>query len=130
MLAAMSHDLRTPLNRLRLRAEFIADAKQQRKMFIDLEAMNVTIDSTLAFGRDDVGLEPRRLVDRSVLVGDVCEDAVDAGGTVSYFGPRGVNVRRMATLEIVRKRVIDSSEHVGDPVLLRTIQDLAHQLTR
>jgi signal transduction histidine kinase len=48
MLAAMSHDLRTPLNRMRLRAEFIEDAEQQRKMFADLEAMNAMIDTTLA----------------------------------------------------------------------------------
>lgn len=37
---------------------------------------------------------------------------------------------RTATLEITRKRVIDSYERVGDPELLRTIQDLAYQLTR
>jgi signal transduction histidine kinase len=49
MLAAMSHDLRTPLNRMRLRAEFIEDPEQQRKMFADLEAMNAMIDTTLAF---------------------------------------------------------------------------------
>lgn len=92
MLAAMSHDLRTPLNRLRLRAEFIEDQDQQRKMFGDLEAMNLMIDQTLAFARDDAQQEPRRLVELSVLVEDVCEDAADAGVSVSYTGPRGVNV--------------------------------------
>jgi signal transduction histidine kinase len=92
MLAAMSHDLRTPLNRLRLRAELIDDDEQQKKMFADLEAMNAMIDSTLAFARDDVRRDPRRLVDLGVLVGDVCEDAVDAGAAASYAGPRGVNV--------------------------------------
>jgi signal transduction histidine kinase len=84
MLAAMSHDLRTPLNRLRLRAELIDDDQQQKKMFADLEAMNAMIDSTLAFARDDVRRDPRRLVDLGVLVGDVCEDAVDAGAAASY----------------------------------------------
>lgn len=93
MLAAMSHDLRTPLNRMRLRAEFIDDAEQQKKMFADLEAMNTMIDSTLSFVRDDTVREPRRLVDIGVLVEDVCEDASDAGSPVSYSGPRGVNVQ-------------------------------------
>jgi signal transduction histidine kinase len=92
MLAAMSHDLRTPLNRLRLRAEFIEDPEQQRKMFGDLEAMNLMIDQTLAFARDDAQREPRRLVELGVLVEDVCEDAADAGACISYTGPRGVNV--------------------------------------
>jgi signal transduction histidine kinase len=92
MLAAMSHDLRTPLNRLRLRAEFIEDSEQQRRMFADLEAMNLMIDQTLAFTRDDARREPRRLVDLGVLVEDICEDAADGGASVSYAGPRGVNV--------------------------------------
>jgi len=92
MLAVMSHDLRTPLNRLRLRAEFIEDQEQQQKMFADLEAMNIMIDATLDFARDDVKREPRSLVDLGVLIGDICEDAVDAGASVTYSGPRGVNV--------------------------------------
>jgi signal transduction histidine kinase len=92
MLAAMSHDLRTPLNRLRLRAEFIEDHEQQRKLFGDLEAMNLMIDQTLAFARDDAKQEPRRLVELGVLVEDVCEDATDVGASVSYTGARGVNV--------------------------------------
>jgi signal transduction histidine kinase len=93
MLAAMSHDLRTPLNRMRLRAEFIEDAEQQRKMFADLEAMNVMIDTTLAFARDDARREPRKLVDLGILVEDVCEDLADAGGVASYSGSHGVNVQ-------------------------------------
>src|SRR5262249_29419486 len=43
MLAAISHDLRAPLARLRLRAELVADEEQQLKMFDDLEAMNAMI---------------------------------------------------------------------------------------
>jgi signal transduction histidine kinase len=91
MLAAISHDLRAPLARLRLRAELVADGEQQGKMFDDLEAMNAMIDSTLAFARDDVRQEPRRLVDLAVLVGDVCEDVADTGGKVAYLGPRGID---------------------------------------
>jgi signal transduction histidine kinase len=92
MLAAISHDLRAPLARLRLRAELVADGEQQHKMFDDLEGMNAMIDSTLAFARDDARREPRRLVDLGVLVGDVCEDIGDAGGKVSYSGSRGIDV--------------------------------------
>ena len=92
MLAAISHDLRAPLARLRLRAELVADGEQQHKMFDDLEDMNAMIDSTLAFARDDARREPRRLVDLGVLVGDVCEDVGDAGGKVSYSGRRGIDI--------------------------------------
>jgi signal transduction histidine kinase len=98
MLAAISHDLRAPLARLRLRAELVADGEQQAKMFDDLEAMNAMIDSTLAFARDEARQEPRRLVDLAVLVGDVCEDVADAGGGVCYLGPRGIDVSCRPTL--------------------------------
>jgi signal transduction histidine kinase len=92
MLAAMSHDLRTPLNRLRLRVALIEDGEQQRKMRADLEAMGVMLESTLAFMRDDSAREQRTLVDLGVLIQDVCEDASGEGGSVAYSGSRGVNV--------------------------------------
>ena len=92
MLAAISHDLRAPLARLRLRVELVANREQQRKMFDDLEAMNAMIDSTLAFARDEARQEPRSLVDLGILVGDVCEDVGDAGGQVSYAGRRGIDI--------------------------------------
>src|SRR5260370_32304252 len=77
MLAALSHDPRTPLARLRLRAEFIEDAEQQRKMRADLDAMSVMVESTLVFARDQAQREPRTLVDLSILVADLCEDMAD-----------------------------------------------------
>jgi len=92
MLAAISHDLRAPLARLRLRAEFVEDEEQQRKMFGELATMNAMIDSTLAFARDATRQEPRKLVDLSVLVEDVCEDVTDSGGAAFYRGPRGIVV--------------------------------------
>jgi signal transduction histidine kinase len=67
-------------------------------MFDDLEIMNAMIDSTLAFARDNSRHEPRRLVDIGVLVGDICEDAADGGGRVSYLGPRGIDVPCRPTL--------------------------------
>jgi len=98
MLAAISHDLRAPLARLRLRAELVADGEQQRRMFDDLDIMNAMIDSTLTFARDDSRQEPRRLVDIGVLVGDICEDVADMGGQVSYVGARGVDASCRPTL--------------------------------
>jgi signal transduction histidine kinase len=92
MVAAMSHDLRTPLTRLRLRAEFIEDQEQQRRMLADLDSMESMIDSTLAFVRDDAQREPRMLVDLGALVESVCENASDAGGSVDFLPERGVDV--------------------------------------
>ena len=63
MIAAMSHDLRTPLTRLRLRAELVEDQDQQQKMLAELDMMGGMIESVLTFARDDTKHEPRSLVD-------------------------------------------------------------------
>jgi signal transduction histidine kinase len=95
MLAAMSHDLRTPITRLRLRAELVDDPEQQgkRKMLADLAEIQTMIDETLAFARDDAAREPSGPLDLAVLIETICDAAEDAGGAVHYAGPaRGVPV--------------------------------------
>jgi signal transduction histidine kinase len=127
MLAAMSHDLRTPLNRMRLRAEFIEDAEQQRKMFADLEAMNAMIDTTLAFARDDARREPRKLVDLGILVEDVCEDVADAGCVASYSGPHGVNVRcRPMAISRAVANLIENAVKYAGAARVRVVPDGDH----
>ncbi len=79
MLAALSHDLRTPLTLLRLRTEEVADAGERDKMLATIGEMNEMIGTTLAFARDEVRAEPRRRVDVAALVGSVVADMADAG---------------------------------------------------
>ncbi len=86
MLAAISHDLRTMLTRLRLRAEFIGDEEQRGKAVADLEEMHSMLDSTLAFARDDAAHEPRTSTDLTALVRSLCDDMADAGHAVSCEG--------------------------------------------
>jgi signal transduction histidine kinase len=92
MVAAMSHDLKTPLTRLRLRAELIRSEAQQRKMLADIDQMTAMIESTLAFVRDDAKREIPLLVDLGALVESVCENAIDAGGSVEVTARQAVNV--------------------------------------
>jgi signal transduction histidine kinase len=92
MLAAMSHDLRTPLARLRLRAEFIGDPEQRRKTGADLDAMSVMVESALTFVRDDAQREPRTLVDLSILIADLCEDIADMGKPATFSGMWGTEI--------------------------------------
>lgn len=83
MLAAISHDLRTMLTRLKLRAEFIEDGEQQAKAIADLDEMQAMLDSTLAFARDDAAEEPRTQTDIAALVQSLCDDMADTGQPVS-----------------------------------------------
>ena len=79
MLAALSHDLRTPLTLLRLRAEEVADADERDKMLATIGEMDEMIGTTLAFARDEVRAEPRRRVDIAALLASVVDDMADAG---------------------------------------------------
>jgi len=87
MIAAIGHDLRTPLTRMRLRAEFVEDAELQRKMLADLSEMEAMINATLAFARDDAAHEPRTPADLADLLQSLCEDRADAGAIALYQGP-------------------------------------------
>ncbi len=90
MLAAISHDLRTPITRLRLRAELVDDPEMQRRMLADLDEMEAMISATLAFARDDAQREPRVRFDLADLLQSLCDDRVDAGHRAVYDGPAHV----------------------------------------
>jgi signal transduction histidine kinase len=79
MLAALSHDLRTPLTLLRLRTEEVVDAGERDKMLATIGEMDEMIGSTLTFARDEVRAEPRRKVDIAALLASVVDDMADAG---------------------------------------------------
>jgi signal transduction histidine kinase len=91
MLAAIGHDLRTPITRLRLRAEFMDDDEQRRKMLADLDEMEAMIAATLAFARDDAAAEPTVPVDLAALCRTVLDEAADArpdlAESIAYAGP-------------------------------------------
>ncbi len=86
MLAAISHDLRTPITRMRLRAEFVEDDQQREKMLADLDEMETMIKATMAFARDDVANEAVSQVDLAALVETLCEDMREVGKDVTYEG--------------------------------------------
>ncbi len=92
MLEAISHDLRTPITRLRLRAEFVEDDLQRAKMLGDLDEMEAMIGSTLTFARDDASNEQLDHVDLAAIVDSLCSDQQAAGRDVIYEGPESVDI--------------------------------------
>jgi signal transduction histidine kinase len=87
MVAAISHDLRTPITRMRLRAEFVEDEEQRDRMLGDLDQMAEMIEATLAFARDDAANEPPTALDLPSLLESMADEASDAGHEASYHGP-------------------------------------------
>lgn len=90
MLAAISHDLRTPLTRMRLRGEYIADPVQRQRLFADVDEMQQMIDGALAFFRGDGDEEPVRSFDLSGLLLSIVDGFADQGVDVGYAGDEGI----------------------------------------
>ncbi|MDB5317419.1 MAG: two-component sensor histidine kinase [Rhodospirillales bacterium] len=116
MLAAIGHDLRTPLTRLRLRAEFLDDDEQRRKMLADLDEMEGMIAATLAFARDEAAHEPATPLDLAALCRTVADEAVDAhpdiAERIGYEGPEHLVLRarpvalKRALSNLVRNAIV------------------------
>jgi signal transduction histidine kinase len=87
MLAAISHDLRTPLSRLRLRVENPAPSGGYRPMIDDLQHMDRMIAATLDFARDANRGEVPCRIDLVSLVETECETLADLGRDIAYRGP-------------------------------------------
>ncbi len=79
MLAAISHDLRTPLTLLRLRAEHVEDTQERDKMLASIAEMDSMIGETLQFARDSANTETRRPTDIAALVQSIVDDMADVG---------------------------------------------------
>ena len=79
MLAAISHDLRTPLTSLRLHAEFVEEGDARTKILEVLDEMQRMTEDTLAFIREDMQREATRTVDLHALVDSVAADLADLG---------------------------------------------------
>jgi signal transduction histidine kinase len=87
ILAAISHDLRTPITRLRLRSEFIEDDSHRSRTLADLDQMRSMLDSVLSFLRNGSRLEPMTLADIASTLQLVADQFADMGHKVCYDGP-------------------------------------------
>jgi signal transduction histidine kinase len=87
MLAAISHDLRTPITRLRLRSEFIEDDGHRRHMLRDLDQMRSMLEAVLSFLRNDRKLEAMTLTDIASTLQLIVDQFADIGHAVTYDGP-------------------------------------------
>lgn len=84
IIAAISHDLRTPLTQLRLMAEFTRTEEERTRMLSILDEMEKMFSATLSFARDSVSNEPKQRLNLSSLLAAICSDMADAGAAVQF----------------------------------------------
>ncbi|RNF30870.1 ATPase [Massilia aurea] len=104
ILAAISHDLQTPITRMRMRADMLEDAVQRDKMNRDLREMEALVKDGVAYARTLHGtLEAPCRIDADAMLCSLAGDYQDAGRAVTLRGKSGVS---MATRPHALKRIL------------------------
>lgn len=114
MLAAISHDLRTPLTLLRLRLENVDNQQERDKMLATVAEMDSMIGATLQFARDEAATETRRSTDIAALVESTVDDMADAGMPVKMLTSEPtVSECRPEVLKRAVRNLIDNAVKYG-----------------
>lgn len=128
MLAAISHDLRTPIARLRLRTELLPDTPDRTKLMATLAEMEDMVNAVLAFIRGAAPQEPERTIEMTSFVDSICSDMADAGMPVALvdswkeirFSCRPLALRRAL------QNLIDNAVKYAGSVEVRLRDEASH----
>ncbi|MEK9845770.1 HAMP domain-containing protein, partial [Thalassospira sp.] len=102
MLAAISHDLRTPITSLRLRAEFVDDAENRSRIIETLDEMEQMVEAAMAFAREETANEETRKINMTALVESAVEDLAETGRPISFVGDGTARVYPCRPLSVKR----------------------------
>jgi len=120
MLAAISHDLRTPLTRIRLRGEFIEDEGQQARLFRDVDELQAMVDGALAFFRGDAEEEAVTSFDLPGVLQTIANDYADQDIEITYTGPRRAVYRGQPfALKRAFANLIENAVKYGTPPTIK-----------
>jgi len=120
MLAAISHDLRTPLTRIRLRGEFIEDEVQQARLFRDVDELQAMVDGALAFFRGDAEEEAVTSFDLPGVLQTIANDYADQDIESTYTGPRRAVYRGQPfALKRAFANLIENAVKYGTPPTIK-----------
>jgi signal transduction histidine kinase len=114
MMAALGHDLRTPITALRLRAELVEEEEARERLLATLDEMHQMVEAALGFLRDEAASEPAREVDVAALVEGLCEDLRELGQEVHFTGPERLVARlRPTALKRALRNLIENAVAYG-----------------
>ncbi|MCA0422794.1 MAG: HAMP domain-containing protein [Proteobacteria bacterium] len=116
-LAAVSHDLRTPITRLRLRSEMLDDEATRNHIDRDLAEMELMINSTLDYLKMGVTQEASRTFDLATMIRTIVDAEADHGRPIRL---KGINHASVAGKPVAIKRamgnIIDNALKYGNTV--------------
>jgi signal transduction histidine kinase len=113
-LAAVSHDLRTPLTRLRLRAELVGDEALRGQINADIDDMQAMVEATLGYLRGLSESEPRQSIDIEALLQSLVADEQALGRPVNFGGGRIAPYSgRLSALKRAVANLVDNAVKYG-----------------
>ena len=113
MLAALSHDLRSPLTAMRLRAEMLDESEDSTRLKVLIEDMQAMVEATLDFARGEAQSEPASEVDLAVLLGDLAGDAGGERATIALSTPVRATVRPQSLRRALRNLIDNAAAYGG-----------------
>lgn len=113
LVAAAGHDLRTPITRMRLRAEFVEDEEERAFWLSDLDELERIADSAILLVREEAGKSPPETIRLDELVADIVTELKDQNLDLAVIGTQPVTVRasRLALRRALRNLMINAATH-------------------
>lgn len=115
LVAAAGHDLRTPMTRMRLRAEFIADEEQREKWLADLAELDMIADSAITLVREEVGPSGVEIIRLDSLLAEISEEMgmLNLEAKIGEMGAVSVKAGPTALKRALRNLVVNAATHGG-----------------
>jgi signal transduction histidine kinase len=126
LIAAISHDLRTPITRVRLRVETISDNELQSSILKDLSVMERMVHSALSFVRDMRSDQSLQSVDLNSLMQTICDDYYDMGRSVVFDSQLRISIfcnQDQITRAVTN--IIENGLNFGSSVTLELVETVS-----
>lgn len=113
LVAAAGHDMRTPITRMRLRAEFVEDEEERTKWLSDLDELERIADSAILLVREETGVEAPEALRLDHLVQTICAELKEQGMEVTciHASPVTVLASQFKLNRALRNLIINAATH-------------------
>jgi len=114
MLAALGHDLRSPITALRVRAEMVDDDETRERMAATLDEIQEMVDSTLAYARGVSTDQPMETCDLALLMGELADELSETAPQIAVMSsePVRAEIRRTAIRRALRN-LMENAQRYG-----------------